>query len=172
MCSLPQPPPQSMSALLRFILCPCSYIYWLLGQWQHVDDGYGYSNIFNLKATRSEVPYSGFCFVLYSSSPFMYYYRSMYNLISLQIWIMINAICALPTILNPTPVWYQDDFKPVLRELLATHPGLEFLQSTPEFQERYGLFSTYNQLFPYTVLVFHFFSLVMIDAITLAWCKP
>ncbi|KAI4369453.1 hypothetical protein MLD38_017890 [Melastoma candidum] len=32
----------------------------------------------------------------------------------------------------------QDDFKPVLRELLATHPGLEFLQSTPEFQERYA----------------------------------
>lgn len=35
----------------------------------------------------------------------------------------------------------QDDFKPILRELLATHPGLEFLQSTPEFQERYGNFS-------------------------------
>lgn len=33
---------------------------------------------------------------------------------------------------------FQDDFKPVLRELLASHPGLEFLQSTPEFQERYG----------------------------------
>ncbi|KAK7857281.1 serine/threonine protein phosphatase 2a regulatory subunit b''alpha [Quercus suber] len=32
----------------------------------------------------------------------------------------------------------QVDFKPVLRELLATHPGLEFLQSTPEFQERYA----------------------------------
>ncbi|PSS05021.1 Serine/threonine protein phosphatase 2A regulatory subunit B''gamma like [Actinidia chinensis var. chinensis] len=32
----------------------------------------------------------------------------------------------------------QDDFKPVLRELLATHPGLEFLQSTPEFQDRYA----------------------------------
>ncbi|XVF38475.1 hypothetical protein REPUB_Repub20aG0105500 [Reevesia pubescens] len=32
----------------------------------------------------------------------------------------------------------QDDFKPVLRELLASHPGLEFLQSTPEFQERYA----------------------------------
>ncbi|XP_043720561.1 serine/threonine protein phosphatase 2A regulatory subunit B''beta-like isoform X2 [Telopea speciosissima] len=32
----------------------------------------------------------------------------------------------------------QDDFKHVLRELLATHPGLEFLQSTPEFQERYA----------------------------------
>ncbi|KAK9185267.1 hypothetical protein WN943_025622 [Citrus x changshan-huyou] len=31
-----------------------------------------------------------------------------------------------------------EDFKPVLRELLATHPGLEFLQSTPEFQERYA----------------------------------
>ncbi|XP_041005888.1 serine/threonine protein phosphatase 2A regulatory subunit B''alpha-like [Juglans microcarpa x Juglans regia] len=32
----------------------------------------------------------------------------------------------------------QVDFKPVLQELLATHPGLEFLQSTPEFQERYA----------------------------------
>lgn len=32
----------------------------------------------------------------------------------------------------------QTDFKPVLRELLTTHPGLEFLQSTPEFQERYA----------------------------------
>ncbi|XP_031271147.1 probable serine/threonine protein phosphatase 2A regulatory subunit B''delta isoform X1 [Pistacia vera] len=32
----------------------------------------------------------------------------------------------------------QDDFKPVLRELLASHPGLEFLQSTPEFQLRYA----------------------------------
>ncbi|KAG1359735.1 Serine/threonine protein phosphatase 2A regulatory subunit B''beta [Cocos nucifera] len=31
----------------------------------------------------------------------------------------------------------QEDFQPVLRELLASHPGLEFLQSTPEFQERY-----------------------------------
>ncbi|XP_022760298.1 serine/threonine protein phosphatase 2A regulatory subunit B''beta-like isoform X2 [Durio zibethinus] len=32
----------------------------------------------------------------------------------------------------------QDDFRPILRELLASHPGLEFLQSTPEFQERYA----------------------------------
>ncbi|KAG2719238.1 hypothetical protein I3843_03G249700 [Carya illinoinensis] len=32
----------------------------------------------------------------------------------------------------------QVDFKPVLQELLATHPGLEFLQNTPEFQERYA----------------------------------
>ncbi|KAM7250615.1 hypothetical protein ACFE04_022498 [Oxalis oulophora] len=32
----------------------------------------------------------------------------------------------------------QEDFKPVLRELLSTHPGLEFLQGTPEFQERYA----------------------------------
>ncbi|GAQ79247.1 protein phosphatase 2 formerly 2A regulatory subunit B' [Klebsormidium nitens] len=32
----------------------------------------------------------------------------------------------------------QDDFKPVLRELLASHPGLEFLHDTPEFQERYA----------------------------------
>lgn len=34
--------------------------------------------------------------------------------------------------------WAQVDFKPVLQELLTTHPGLEFLQNTPEFQERYG----------------------------------
>ena len=33
---------------------------------------------------------------------------------------------------------FQDDFRPILRELLATHRGLEFLQDTPEFQERYG----------------------------------
>ncbi|KAL8166442.1 hypothetical protein V2J09_007941 [Rumex salicifolius] len=32
----------------------------------------------------------------------------------------------------------QDDFKPVLSELLGTHQGLEFLQGTPEFQERYA----------------------------------
>ncbi|KAF3436128.1 hypothetical protein FNV43_RR23220 [Rhamnella rubrinervis] len=30
------------------------------------------------------------------------------------------------------------DFKPILQELLASHPGLEFLQSTPEFQDRYA----------------------------------
>ncbi|KAG0497822.1 hypothetical protein HPP92_002513 [Vanilla planifolia] len=33
----------------------------------------------------------------------------------------------------------QEDFKPVLRELLVSHPGLEFLLSTPEFQDRYEL---------------------------------
>ncbi|KAG0502129.1 hypothetical protein HPP92_002201 [Vanilla planifolia] len=32
----------------------------------------------------------------------------------------------------------QEDFKPVLRELLVSHPGLEFLLSTPEFQDRYA----------------------------------
>ncbi|KAK8507577.1 hypothetical protein V6N12_072831 [Hibiscus sabdariffa] len=32
----------------------------------------------------------------------------------------------------------QEDFKPLLQELLATHTGLEFLQSTPEFQDRYA----------------------------------
>ncbi|GJN19242.1 hypothetical protein PR202_gb06491 [Eleusine coracana subsp. coracana] len=31
----------------------------------------------------------------------------------------------------------KEDFKPVLRDLLDNHPGLEFLKSTPEFQERY-----------------------------------
>ncbi|TYH60092.1 hypothetical protein ES332_D08G268900v1 [Gossypium tomentosum] len=44
------------------------------------------------------------------------------------------------TILKQPDLKYltQDDFKRLLQELLATHPGLEFLQSTPEFQERYA----------------------------------
>ncbi|KAE8686106.1 putative serine/threonine protein phosphatase 2A regulatory subunit B''epsilon [Hibiscus syriacus] len=32
----------------------------------------------------------------------------------------------------------QIDFKPVVQELLATHPGLKFLRNTPEFQDRYA----------------------------------
>ena len=31
-----------------------------------------------------------------------------------------------------------DDFKPLFKNLLDTHPGLEFLQATPEFQDRYA----------------------------------
>lgn len=31
----------------------------------------------------------------------------------------------------------KDDFKPLLKELLSSHPGLAFLQTKPEFQERY-----------------------------------
>ncbi len=31
-----------------------------------------------------------------------------------------------------------EDFKPLFKHLLATHPGLEFLQATPEFQDRYA----------------------------------
>ena len=42
----------------------------------------------------------------------------------------------------------QDDFRPILRELLATHPGLEFLQSTTEFQERYGMITMVAQYCP------------------------
>jgi len=30
------------------------------------------------------------------------------------------------------------DFKALFKNLLETHPGLEFLQATPEFQERYA----------------------------------
>ncbi|KAF7132415.1 hypothetical protein RHSIM_Rhsim09G0136800 [Rhododendron simsii] len=60
------------------------------------------------------------------------------------------------TILKQPDLKYltQDDFKPVLRELLATHPGLEFLQSTPEFQDRYGMLAilflsdSYKSQFP------------------------
>lgn len=31
-----------------------------------------------------------------------------------------------------------EDFKPLFKHLLETHPGLEFLQATPEFQDRYA----------------------------------
>nr|VDC58528.1 unnamed protein product [Brassica rapa] len=45
---------------------------------------------------------------------------------------------------NQNYIVKQDDFKPLLKELLATHPGLEFLQTTPEFQERYAETVTYR----------------------------
>ncbi|RAL37024.1 unnamed protein product [Cuscuta campestris] len=50
------------------------------------------------------------------------------------------------TILKQPDLKYltQVDFKPVLKEILATHPGLEFLQGTPEFQERYAETVTYR----------------------------
>ena len=31
-----------------------------------------------------------------------------------------------------------EDFKPLFHYLLESHPGLEFLKATPEFQERYA----------------------------------
>ncbi|MED6114498.1 hypothetical protein PIB30_080795 [Stylosanthes scabra] len=44
------------------------------------------------------------------------------------------------TVLKKPDVNYltHDDFKPVLYELLETHPSLEFLKNTPDFQERYA----------------------------------
>jgi serine/threonine-protein phosphatase 2A regulatory subunit B'' len=30
------------------------------------------------------------------------------------------------------------DFKPLMKELLTVHPGLEFLKTTPAFQEKYA----------------------------------
>ncbi|KAL3750421.1 hypothetical protein ACJRO7_011426 [Eucalyptus globulus] len=56
------------------------------------------------------------------------------NMLTLDVATQIYKILKQPNLKYLT----QDDFKPVLRELLATHPGLEFLQSTPEFQERYA----------------------------------
>ncbi|XP_027938357.1 probable serine/threonine protein phosphatase 2A regulatory subunit B''delta isoform X4 [Vigna unguiculata] len=56
------------------------------------------------------------------------------NMLTMDIATVIFKILKQPQLNYIT----QDDFKPVLRELLATHPGLEFLQSTPEFQERYA----------------------------------
>jgi len=32
----------------------------------------------------------------------------------------------------------KEDFVPLLKVLLETHPGLEFLKATPEFQDKYG----------------------------------
>ncbi|KAH8480982.1 hypothetical protein Peur_062227 [Populus x canadensis] len=56
------------------------------------------------------------------------------NMLTLDIATQIFTILKQPDLKYLT----QEDFKPVLQELLATHPGLEFLQSTPEFQERYA----------------------------------
>ncbi|XP_057961910.1 serine/threonine protein phosphatase 2A regulatory subunit B''beta-like [Malania oleifera] len=56
------------------------------------------------------------------------------NMLTLDIATQIFKMLKQPDLKYLT----QDDFKPVLKELLATHPGLEFLQSTPEFQERYA----------------------------------
>ncbi|KAM2052339.1 hypothetical protein FF2_033302 [Malus domestica] len=56
------------------------------------------------------------------------------NMLTMDIATQIYSILKQPDLKYLT----QDEFKPVLRELLATHPGLEFLQSTQEFQERYA----------------------------------
>ncbi|KAL3338220.1 hypothetical protein AABB24_030390 [Solanum stoloniferum] len=55
------------------------------------------------------------------------------NMLTKDIATQIYTILKQPDLKHLT----QDDFKPVLRDLLATHPGLEFLRNTPEFQERY-----------------------------------
>ncbi|KAI4318044.1 hypothetical protein L6164_025854 [Bauhinia variegata] len=56
------------------------------------------------------------------------------NMLTMDLATQIYTILKQPD----RPYLVQDDFKPVLRELLVTHPGLEFLQNTPEFQERYA----------------------------------
>ncbi|KAL3338217.1 hypothetical protein AABB24_030390 [Solanum stoloniferum] len=56
------------------------------------------------------------------------------NMLTKDIATQIYTILKQPDLKHLT----QDDFKPVLRDLLATHPGLEFLRNTPEFQERYA----------------------------------
>lgn len=74
-----------------------------------------------------QIPYSGSSF--YSSVPTCSCLPTFTLLFSSSIYVFIYGTRA------------QIDFKPVLLELLSTHPGLEFLQSTPEFQERYGMFA-------------------------------
>ena len=39
---------------------------------------------------------------------------------------------------NKDEFLYLTDFRPLLDLLLETHPGLEFLKATPEYQERYS----------------------------------
>ncbi|XP_059628484.1 serine/threonine protein phosphatase 2A regulatory subunit B''beta-like isoform X2 [Cornus florida] len=56
------------------------------------------------------------------------------NLLTMDLATQIFTILKQPDLKYLT----QGDFKPLLQELLATHPGLEFLQNTPEFQERYA----------------------------------
>ncbi|KAJ4833012.1 hypothetical protein Tsubulata_001690 [Turnera subulata] len=56
------------------------------------------------------------------------------NLLTMDLVTRIFTILAQPDHNYLT----QRDFVPLLREILATHPGLEFLQDTPEFQERYA----------------------------------
>ncbi|XP_022771299.1 serine/threonine protein phosphatase 2A regulatory subunit B''alpha-like isoform X4 [Durio zibethinus] len=56
------------------------------------------------------------------------------NMLTMDVETQIFEILKRPGCKHLTQV----DFKPVLRELLATHPGLEFLRNTPEFQDRYA----------------------------------
>ncbi|XP_044482894.1 serine/threonine protein phosphatase 2A regulatory subunit B''beta-like [Mangifera indica] len=56
------------------------------------------------------------------------------NILTMDMATQIFSILKQPDLKYLT----KEDFKPLLRELLATHPGLEFLQSTPEFQDRYA----------------------------------
>ncbi|XVF21552.1 hypothetical protein REPUB_Repub12eG0099600 [Reevesia pubescens] len=56
------------------------------------------------------------------------------NMLTMDIATQIFEILKRPGCKHLTQV----DFKPVLRELLATHSGLEFLRNTPEFQDRYA----------------------------------
>ncbi|XWS31401.1 hypothetical protein CRYUN_Cryun23aG0072400 [Craigia yunnanensis] len=56
------------------------------------------------------------------------------NMLTMDIATQIFEILKRPGRKHLTQV----DFKPLLRELLATHPGLEFLRNTSEFQDRYA----------------------------------
>eukprot|EP00871_Galdieria_phlegrea_P001063 jgi/Galph1/1958/GphlegSOOS_G627.1 len=54
-----------------------------------------------------------------------------------------------------------DDFVPFLEEFLSIHPGLSFLQATPEFQQRYA--ETVIERFFYTCAHWHQFKLFETD---------
>ncbi|XP_039030979.1 serine/threonine protein phosphatase 2A regulatory subunit B''alpha-like isoform X2 [Hibiscus syriacus] len=56
------------------------------------------------------------------------------NMLTMDISSQIFEILKRPGCRHLTQI----DFKPVVQELLATHPGLKFLRNTPEFQDRYA----------------------------------
>ena len=53
-------------------------------------------------------------------------------------WKQAEPVVRLYSILRKEPNDYitQDDLKNMLTGILLAHPGLEFLQETPEFQDR------------------------------------
>ncbi|CAH2046523.1 unnamed protein product [Thlaspi arvense] len=81
-----------------------------------------------------------------SVQTFLHQFRSVRNRDAfIKYWVdghvlAMDVASQIYNILRQTGCKYlrQADFKPVLDELLVSHPGLEFLRNTPEFQERYA----------------------------------
>lgn len=113
--------------LIRLLVCRDAFIkYWIDGNILTMDTE---TKIFEILRQPGCKFLTQVCFSNYSSVPTCSCMPTFTLLFSSSIYVFIYGTRA------------QIDFKPVLLELLSTHPGLEFLQSTPEFQERYGMFA-------------------------------